>query len=108
MAELLASELVTNALVHTDGGAVVRAHITAGGTAEDAGGRLRVEVRDFLPRPDTERDAWNAAGDHRRNALGCDLKNDRTADYEKSPGPVPGATSELIRRKAGKLRRAGN
>ncbi|WP_425581672.1 ATP-binding protein [Streptomyces stramineus] len=91
MAELLASELVTNALVHTDGGAVVRAHITAGGTAEDAGGRLRVEVRDFLPRPDTERDAWNAAGDHRRNALGCDLKNDRTADYEKSPGARSGS-----------------
>ncbi|MFI2372669.1 ATP-binding protein [Streptomyces sp. NPDC018833] len=47
VAELLASELVTNALVHTDRGAVVTA------TVEDS--RLHVEVRDFmagLPVPD--------------------------------------------------------
>ncbi|GAA4895489.1 ATP-binding protein [Streptomyces coeruleoprunus] len=40
-AELLTSELVTNALIHTDHGAVVTA--TLGPTA------LRVEVRDFVP-----------------------------------------------------------
>lgn len=40
MAELLASELVTNALVHTDHGAVV--------TATVAASTLRVEVRDFM------------------------------------------------------------
>ncbi|WP_343067189.1 ATP-binding protein [Streptomyces rectiverticillatus] len=53
-AELLASELVTNALVHTDGGAVVKAAFTGAagtaftGTAGRAKGRLRVEVRDFM------------------------------------------------------------
>ncbi|MEU9775767.1 ATP-binding protein [Streptomyces sanyensis] len=40
VAELLASELVTNALIHTDRGAVVTA------TVEDR--RLHVEVRDFV------------------------------------------------------------
>ncbi|MFE7132978.1 ATP-binding protein [Streptomyces sp. NPDC057638] len=40
VAELLASELVTNALVHTDHGAVV--------TATVASSTLRVEVRDFM------------------------------------------------------------
>ncbi|QIP83955.1 ATP-binding protein [Streptomyces sp. Tu 2975] len=47
VAELLASELVTNALIHTDHGAVVTA------TVEDS--RLHVEVQDFmagLPVPD--------------------------------------------------------
>ncbi|MEV6398092.1 ATP-binding protein [Streptomyces sp. NPDC051907] len=47
VAELLASELTTNALIHTDHGAVVTATVTAGA--------LRVEVRDFmagLPVPD--------------------------------------------------------
>ncbi|MEE1756599.1 ATP-binding protein [Streptomyces sp. SP18CS02] len=46
VAELLTSELVTNALIHTDSGAVVTATVT--------GSRLRVEVRDFvseLPAP---------------------------------------------------------
>ncbi|MEU6119093.1 ATP-binding protein [Streptomyces sp. NPDC047117] len=41
IAELLISELVTNALVHTDRGAVVTATVTD---------RLRVEVRDFVSR----------------------------------------------------------
>lgn len=41
-AELLTTEIVTNALVHTNGGAVVTA------TTSD---RLRVEVRDFVSRP---------------------------------------------------------
>ncbi|WP_312018470.1 ATP-binding protein [Streptomyces sp. I05A-00742] len=48
-AELLTSELVTNALVHTDGGAVVNATLS-GGPVAFAKGRLRVEVRDTLPR----------------------------------------------------------
>ncbi|MFG1670078.1 ATP-binding protein [Streptomyces sp. Y7] len=46
IAELLTSELVTNALVHTDRDAVLTATVGPGG--------LRVEVRDFvtrLPRP---------------------------------------------------------
>lgn len=41
VAELLTSELVTNALIHTDNGAVV--------TATVAPEQLRVEVRDFVP-----------------------------------------------------------
>ncbi|MEV7281378.1 ATP-binding protein [Streptomyces sp. NPDC093111] len=40
VAELLTSELVTNALIHTDNGAVV--------TATVAPEQLRVEVRDFV------------------------------------------------------------
>lgn len=41
VAELLLSELVTNALVHTDDGAVVAVSV--------APRKLRVEVRDFVP-----------------------------------------------------------
>ncbi|EME97898.1 ATP-binding protein [Streptomyces mobaraensis] len=48
-AELLTSELVTNALVHTDGGAVVTA-VLGGGPSAVVKGLLRVEVRDTLPR----------------------------------------------------------
>ncbi|MEU1281303.1 ATP-binding protein [Streptomyces sp. NPDC005805] len=74
VAELLASELVTNALVHTDRGAVVTA------TVEDA--RLHVEVRDFvavLPvrePPGTgadEASADGASGDGSEDADGADL-----------------------------------
>ncbi|OKJ75172.1 ATP-binding protein [Streptomyces sp. CB02460] len=46
VAELLLSELVTNALVHTDDGAVVAVSV--------APRRLRVEVRDFVPGMDSE------------------------------------------------------
>jgi anti-sigma regulatory factor (Ser/Thr protein kinase) len=45
-AELLTSELVTNALQHTTGGAVLTATLTPG----PPGGRLRVEVQDSLSR----------------------------------------------------------
>ncbi|MEW2512251.1 ATP-binding protein [Streptomyces sp. NPDC046870] len=54
IAELLTSELVTNALVHTDDDAVLTAVVDPGG--------LRVEVRDFVARrpeprvPDTDDD----------------------------------------------------
>ncbi|MEW1656072.1 MULTISPECIES: ATP-binding protein [unclassified Streptomyces] len=41
VAVLLVSELITNALLHTEGGAVVTARVTD---------RLRVEVRDFAAR----------------------------------------------------------
>ncbi|MGW4031392.1 ATP-binding protein [Streptomyces sp. NPDC004838] len=56
VAELLASELVTNALIHTDHGAVV--------TATVASATLRVEVRDFmegLPEPPDGRPDTGAA-----------------------------------------------
>ncbi|WP_432093027.1 ATP-binding protein [Streptomyces sp. bgisy100] len=49
VAELLISELVTNALVHTDSGAEVTAVLVQGRVARTAN-RLRVEVRDFVPR----------------------------------------------------------
>ncbi|MCS0635435.1 ATP-binding protein [Streptomyces sp. LP05-1] len=45
VAELLTSELVTNALIHTERGAVVTATLGPAG--------LRVEVRDFLAAPPT-------------------------------------------------------
>jgi anti-sigma regulatory factor (Ser/Thr protein kinase) len=54
VAELLTSELVTNALIHTDDGAVV--------TATVAPARLRVEVRDFTTGP-TEPHARAASDD---------------------------------------------
>lgn len=54
VAELLTSELVTNALVHTDRGAVVLATLT-GGEPGRHGARLRVEVRDFAARHPTLR-----------------------------------------------------
>ncbi|WP_406863771.1 ATP-binding protein [Streptomyces sp. HUAS MG47] len=44
VAELLTSELVTNALIHTDRGAVVTATVVP-----DTRDTLRVEVRDFVP-----------------------------------------------------------
>ncbi|MES4902919.1 MULTISPECIES: ATP-binding protein [unclassified Streptomyces] len=54
LAELLTSELVTNALVHTDRGAQVTATL-GDGPGAPAGGRLRVEVRDFVSRHPTLR-----------------------------------------------------
>jgi anti-sigma regulatory factor (Ser/Thr protein kinase) len=51
-AELLTSELVTNALVHTDQGALFTATLT-GGTER----RLRIEVRDFSARRPQPRQA---------------------------------------------------
>jgi anti-sigma regulatory factor (Ser/Thr protein kinase) len=59
LAELLTSELVTNALVHTDRDAVLTATVTPGG--------LRVEVRDFVARrprlrPPDARDGTHGRG----------------------------------------------
>ncbi|MFI6644971.1 ATP-binding protein [Streptomyces sp. NPDC050504] len=55
VAELLTSELVTNALVHTDRGAVV--------TATVVDERLRVEVRDFIGVLPKVHEAAAGAGD---------------------------------------------
>ncbi|MCP9943783.1 ATP-binding protein [Streptomyces somaliensis] len=60
-AELLASELVTNALVHTEYGAVV--------TATLAGDVLRVEVRDFAPEPPDPHLPVTDDGTHGRGLL---------------------------------------
>ncbi|MDN3297880.1 ATP-binding protein [Streptomyces ficellus] len=61
VAELLTSELVTNALIHTDHGAVVSA--TVGPT------RLRVEVRDFVAAPPTPYAPARDDGTHGRGLL---------------------------------------
>ncbi|MFJ6592647.1 ATP-binding protein [Streptomyces violaceusniger] len=55
LAELLTSELVTNALVHTGHGAQITASLGDGPGARVTG-RLRVEVRDFVSRHPTLRD----------------------------------------------------
>ncbi|MFF3748846.1 ATP-binding protein [Streptomyces sp. NPDC002018] len=75
VAELLMSELVTNALVHTERGAVV--------TATVADSRLRVEVRDFvttlplpLARPETQPPAADDATHGRGLALVRTLADD--------------------------------
>jgi anti-sigma regulatory factor (Ser/Thr protein kinase) len=54
--ELLATELVTNALQHTSGGAVLTATLSAGPDH-----RLRVEVHDSLARRPPPRSAQEAA-----------------------------------------------
>ncbi|CAM5363950.1 ATP-binding protein [Streptomyces abikoensis] len=66
-AELLTSELVTNALVHTDGGAVVKAALT--GAPGQVRGRLRVEVRDFVPGHPALRGPGTEAGPVVREAV---------------------------------------
>ncbi len=60
-AELLASELVTNALLHTDHGAVV--------TATVASSTLRVEVRDFMAGMPVPRQAVSHLGTNGRGLL---------------------------------------
>ncbi|MEU1626002.1 ATP-binding protein [Streptomyces sp. NPDC020096] len=59
-AELLTSELVTNALVHTDQGAVFTATLTGGPEH-----RLRVEVRDFTAHRPVARQATDHASSGR-------------------------------------------
>jgi anti-sigma regulatory factor (Ser/Thr protein kinase) len=61
VAELLASELVTNALVHTDHGAVVTAAV------DDS--TLHVEVRDFVAGLPVPRPADTGLGTHGRGLL---------------------------------------
>lgn len=61
VAELLMSELVTNALVHTEHGAVVKATV--------ADSRLRVEVRDFIDAPPTPNAPTEDDGTHGRGLV---------------------------------------
>ncbi|MFJ4620355.1 ATP-binding protein [Streptomyces sp. NPDC088812] len=61
IAELLTSELVTNALVHTDHDAVLTATVGPAG--------LRVEVRDFVSRPPQPRPAATDGATHGRGLL---------------------------------------
>lgn len=77
-AELLTTELVTNALQHTPGGAVLTATLTEDPEAppkRPVAARLRIEVHDSLarrPSPDTPRRAAAAAeaGDHGTSGRG--------------------------------------
>ncbi|WP_425471988.1 ATP-binding protein [Streptomyces piniterrae] len=64
IATLLTSELVTNALVHAKGGALVRATVTD---------RLRVEVRDFAARRPEPRAATADGTSGRGLMLVCSL-----------------------------------
>jgi anti-sigma regulatory factor (Ser/Thr protein kinase) len=61
VAELLTSELVTNALVHTDHDAIL--------TATVGPGALRVEVRDFVGRWPRTRPAEHRDGTHGRGLV---------------------------------------
>jgi len=61
VAELLMSELVTNALVHTAHGAVVKATV--------ADSQLRVEVRDFVTAPPTPNEPTSDDGTHGRGMV---------------------------------------
>ncbi|KPI18374.1 hypothetical protein OK074_1573 [Actinobacteria bacterium OK074] len=61
IAELLTSELVTNALVHTDRDAIVTATVSSRG--------LRVEVRDFVGRRPTPRVPIADDGTHGRGLV---------------------------------------
>ncbi|MFE7778406.1 ATP-binding protein [Streptomyces sp. NPDC057445] len=65
VAELLISELVTNALIHTDEGALV--------TATVAPARLRVEVRDFTSGPQEPQLPVPAAADDSTHGRGLVL-----------------------------------
>lgn len=66
-AELLTSELVTNALQHTPGGAVLTATYSPGNDS-----RLRVEVRDYLARRPRLR-AADTGGDYATSGRGLML-----------------------------------
>ncbi|MFJ8551523.1 ATP-binding protein [Streptomyces sp. NPDC093676] len=60
-AELLTSELVTNAIIHTDRDAVLTATVSPG--------RLRVEVRDFVERRPRPRRPDDGDGTHGRGLI---------------------------------------
>ncbi|WP_254394735.1 ATP-binding protein [Streptomyces sp. AC512_CC834] len=77
VAELLTSELVTNALVHTDDGAVLTA--TVGPSA------LRVEVRDYVGRRPAPR---APAAEERTNGRGLVLVESLADDWGVRPCEV--------------------
>ncbi|MFT2019543.1 ATP-binding protein [Streptomyces sp. 796.1] len=85
VAEVLISELVTNALVHTDGGAVVRARLLTGASAA-RGERLRFEVRDFTRRAPQPRKEATHAGTSGRGLLLVDAMADAWGVREHGVG----------------------
>ncbi|MFF8957577.1 ATP-binding protein [Streptomyces sp. NPDC014894] len=83
VAQLLASELVTNALIHTGHGAVV--------TATVASSTLRVEVRDFvpgLPEPDAPGRRREALDIHGRGLVLVESLADSWGVRTQSAGKV--------------------
>ncbi|WP_046508631.1 ATP-binding protein [Streptomyces odonnellii] len=83
VAELLVSELVTNALVHTEQGAVV--------TATVADSRLRVEVRDFvasLPAPQATSGALPPVAEDATNGRGLALVRSLADDWGVRARPL--------------------
>ncbi|MFG2721885.1 ATP-binding protein [Streptomyces sp. NPDC048416] len=80
VAELLTSELVTNALVHTDRGAVVTATLGERG--------LRVEVRDFATDPPTPRRPSDDDGTHGRGLVLVEALADAWGVRQQDRGKV--------------------
>ncbi|MFI6473191.1 ATP-binding protein [Streptomyces sp. NPDC050516] len=80
VAELLTSELVTNALVHTDHGAVVTATVGESG--------LRVEVRDFVAALPTPYAPSADDGTHGRGLLLVQALADAWGVHEHGMGKV--------------------
>ncbi|MCD0481496.1 SpoIIE family protein phosphatase [Streptacidiphilus sp. ASG 303] len=98
-AELLVSELVTNALVHTDHGAVLAATLVtpAGGTpgrTPPHGTRLRVEVRDGA----SQRPRARTPGEHAASGRGLLLVQALADDWGVQPrGDGKATWFELVR-----------
>ncbi|MFG3282282.1 ATP-binding protein [Streptomyces sp. NPDC048111] len=80
VAELLTSELVTNALVHTEHGAVVTATVDEDG--------LRVEVRDFVAALPTPHAPSDGDGTHGRGLLLVEALADAWGVCEHGMGKV--------------------
>ncbi|WP_329363684.1 ATP-binding protein [Streptomyces sp. NBC_00669] len=87
--ELLATELLTNALQHTCGGAVLTATLSPEGfRAGEPGQRLRIEVRDTvarLPRPRPQRWEPDPAGDYGTSGRGLLLVDALADDWGVRP-----------------------
>ncbi|MFF7181193.1 ATP-binding protein [Streptomyces sp. NPDC008121] len=80
VAELLTSELVTNALIHTEHGAVVTATIVPES--------LRVEVRDFVPGLAASHAPAAEEGTHGRGLVLVDALADSWGVEEQGAGKV--------------------
>ncbi|WP_323177931.1 ATP-binding protein [Streptomyces sp. NBC_00083] len=80
VAELLTSELVTNALIHTDRGAVVTAVVRESG--------LRVEVKDFVAELPTPYRPTTGDGTHGRGLLLVEALADSWGVREHDRGKI--------------------
>lgn len=92
--ELLATELLTNALQHTCGGAVLTATLSPGAfRGGEPGQRLRIEVRDTvarLPRPRPPRWETDLTEDYGTSGRGLLLVDALADDWGVRPYPAGG------------------